>query len=147
MSIKISGALRDHLLVTGSLTGALTGMVIRIYAGTEPTLPEDSVSGNTLLCVISDNKTGSGLDFEATVSNGMLTKEGSQVWAGDCIDDGTATFYRLSGTGDTGGSSAVEKRVQGTVGIAGADLNVVSTSFVTDEEKRIDYYSIGMLVS
>lgn len=147
MSIKISGALRDHLLVTGSLTGALTGMIIRIYAGTEPTLPEDSISGNTLLCIISDNKTGTGLSFESSAINGMLTKEGSQVWAGDCIADGTATFYRLSGTGDTGGSSPSEKRVQGTVGLAGADLNVTTTSFVTDDEKRIDYYSIGMLVS
>lgn len=147
MSIKITGALRDHLLVTGSLTGALTGMIIRIYGGTVPSLPEDSISGNTLLCTISDNKTGSGLDFEAAAYNGLLTKEGSQVWAGDCAADGTATFYRLSGTGDTGGSSISEKRVQGTVGTAGADLNVTNTSFVTDEEKRIDYYSIGMLVS
>jgi hypothetical protein len=146
MSIQITGALRDHLLVTDSLTGALTGMIIRIYGGTVPSLPEDSISGNTLLCTISNNKTGTGLEFEATAYNGLLTKKGAQVWAGDCATDGTATFYRLSGTGDTGGLSLSEKRVQGTVGSAGADLNVTSVSFIEDEEKRIDYYSIGMLV-
>jgi hypothetical protein len=132
-------------MITGALRTALTDYVIRIYGGTVPTLPEDSIAGNTLLCTISDDDTGAGLDFEAAVTNGLLTKEGSQVWSGTCVADGTATFYRLVDSTDTGASSSSFRRVQGTVGLAGADLNVTNTSFVTDEEKRIDYFSIGML--
>ncbi len=53
MSIQISGALRDHLLATGSLYGAVNGMLIRIYAGAVPASPETDATGNTLLCTIS----------------------------------------------------------------------------------------------
>jgi hypothetical protein len=147
MSIKISGALRDSLLVTGSLRSAINGFYIRIYNGTPPTLPEDALSGNTLLCTITNNGTATGLTFESSVTDGMLLKTGSEVWSGTCVADGTATFYRLVSSSDTGASSSSAVRVQGTVGVAGADLNVTSTSFVTDDEKRVDFYAIGMLTS
>lgn len=147
MAIKISGALRDHLLITGSLTGALTGMIIRIYGGAVPALPEDSVAGNTLLCTISDDGTGTGLDFETSAVSGMLTKDGVQVWKGACTDTGTATFYRMVEISDSGIYSNTAKRMQGTVNTAGADLNVTSTAFTSGDEKRIDYFAVGMLVS
>ena len=147
MSIQISGALRDSLLVTGSLRSAVNGFILKIYNGTIPSLPEDSVAGNVLLCTISNDDSGIGLTFETAVTDGMLLKTGSEVWSGTCAATGTATFYRLVATGDTGGSSSSAVRVQGTVGIAGADLNVTSTSFETGDLKRVDYYAIGMLTS
>jgi hypothetical protein len=147
MSIQISGALRDSLLVSGSLRSAINGFYIRIYNGTPPTLPEDSVAGNVLLCTITNNGSATGLTFETSVTDGMLTKTASEVWSGTCGATGTATFYRLVSSSDTGLSSSSAIRVQGSVGVAGADLNVTSASFVTDDIKRIDYYAIGMLTS
>lgn len=147
MSIKITGALRDHMLVDGSLYAAVTGMVIRIYSGSVPTNPEDDTSGNTLLVTISTNGAGTGLAFEAAAANGMLTKAAAAVWSGTCAATGTATFYRLMAIADAGGSSSTAHRVQGTVGVAGADLNVTNDYFSVSEVKRIDYYVIGMLTS
>jgi archaellin len=77
----------------------------------------------------------------------MLTKAAAGVWTGNCVASGTATFYRLGAVSDTSAASSVALRIQGTVGLAGADLNVTSTTFTNGEEKRIDYYVIGMLTS
>lgn len=145
MAIKISGALRDHLLVDGSLYAALNGMVIRIYGGSVPASPEDDCSGNTLLVTISTNSTGTGLAFETTASNGMLTKQAAAVWSGNCVATGTATFYRLQAIADTTAASTTAHRVQGAVGVAGADLNVTNDYFVNADPKRIDYFVVGML--
>lgn len=147
MAIKISGALRDHLLATGSLYAAVNGMVIRIYGGAVPATPEADASGNTLLCTISTNSLGTGLAFETAPVNGMLSKAAAGIWSGDAVADGTATFYRLGALSDTAAASTTAKRIQGTVGLAGADLNVTDVEFVTAEEKRIDYFVIGMLTS
>lgn len=152
MSIMISGAFRDDLLDTGSLYDVLTGspgMVIYIFAGTVPASPEAAATSNTLLCTISTTGTGAALDFETSASSGVLPKASADVWSGICSDSGTATFYRLAPVGDThvedtGGTIL---RLQGTVGLAGADLNVTSTTFTASQEKRIDYYVIGMLTS
>jgi hypothetical protein len=145
MAIKISSGLRDHILATGSLRAAINGMVMRIYSGAVPAGPESDATGNTLLCTISTSGLGGGLQFEASPANGLLPKASADVWSGTCGATGTASFYRLVETGDTNGSSTSAKRVQGTVGLAGADLNVVNTTFTSSEEKRIDYYVIGML--
>lgn len=150
MSIQISGALRDYLLDTGSLYSALTsgsGSLLFIFGGTPPANPESSASGNPLLCVISNNSTGTMLTFESTASSGVLSKEAAGIWTGNCVATGTATFYRLAPLADTHGASTTLRRIQGTVGLAGADLNVTSTSFISGEEKRIDYYVLGMLTS
>lgn len=147
MSIKITGALRDHMLTDGSLYDSVNGMIIKIYAGSVPTNPEDDSSGNTLLVTISTNGGGTGLAFEATAQNGMLTKESAAVWSGTCVATGTATFYRLQAIADAGGTSTTAHRIQGTVGVAGADLNVTTDYFTTSEVKRIDYFVVGMLTS
>jgi hypothetical protein len=145
MAIKISGALRDHLLTAGSLYAAVNGMVLRIYAGVVPASPEADVSGNTLLCTISTNSLGTGLAFESAPVNGMLSKAAAGIWSGAAVADGAATFYRLGTLSDTAAASTTAKRIQGTVGLAGADLNVTDINFTTAEEKRIDYFVVGML--
>jgi hypothetical protein len=147
MSIQISTALRDHLLATGSLYNAVNGMLIRIYSGTVPASPEADATGNTLLCTISTSSSGTGLQFESAPVSGMLSKAAAGVWTGNCVASGTATFYRLGAVADTAAASTTAKRIQGTVGLAGADLNVTSTTFTNGEEKRIDYFVVGMLTS
>jgi hypothetical protein len=147
MAISISGALRDNLLDTGSLYESVNGMLIYIFAGTVPANADASATGNTLLCTISTSGLGTGLQFETSASNGVLPKSASAVWSGTCSATGTATFYRLAAITDTHGVDLTKLRVQGTVGLAGADLNVTTTTFTSAEEKRIDYYVLGMLTS
>ena len=150
MSIQISGELRDYLLDTGSLYDAVTadgGMLLYIFSGTAPANPESSATGNTLLCVISNNSLGTALQFETTATDGVLAKLSSGLWTGDCLVTGTAAFYRLAPLTDDHAASTTKRRIQGTVGLAGADLNVTSLTFNSGEEKRIDYYVLGMLTS
>ncbi len=96
MAIKISGALRDHLLTAGSLYAAVNGMVLRIYAGVVPASPEADVSGNTLLCTISTNSLGTGLAFESAPVNGMLSKAAAGIWSGAAVGELSVLLGRIS---------------------------------------------------
>jgi hypothetical protein len=146
MSFKISTGLRDHLLITGSLKAALDGKVIRIYSGPEPASADAALSGNTLLCIISNDGDGSGLNMADTSSGGVLAKDASETWIGEIIANGTATFYRMSGLADAGGLSTTEVRIQGTIANAGEELNFSNVVFVDNDDntKSINSFYIAM---
>jgi hypothetical protein len=144
MSFKISTGLRNHMLVTGSVKSGMDGGVIKIYAGTEPADADASIGAATLLDTISNNDTGTGINFDATPTSGVLVKAPAEVWSGTCVASGTATFYRFVSLADDGTSSTTFKRMQGTVGVVGADLLVSSTAFVSANLRQINSFSAGM---
>jgi hypothetical protein len=94
MAVQLSSGLRDHMLVTGSFKSALDGGVLRIYAGTVPATADADISGNTLLCTISNNAAGTGINFETTVAAGVLTKAAAEVWRGQIVANGTPAELR-----------------------------------------------------
>jgi len=143
MAFKFSTGFRDNLLDTGSLKAQLDTGLIKIYSGTVPATADDSLGAAVLLTTISDNGTGTGLTMAAAASEGVLTKDLTQVWKGTNAATGTASFFRFVQSADTGGLSTSEVRVQGTVGLAGADMNLSSVSLVASEEQLIDYFSIA----
>ena len=143
MALKLSTGARDHLLITGPMKTALDGGVIRIYNGTPPATADAALSGNTLLCTISDNSTGAGLNMNTVSAGGVLGKSTSQVWAGSIVANGTASFYRFVPIADDGTLSTTAKRIQGTVGTAGADLNFSSVTFVSGNSKSIDTFDVA----
>ena len=142
MAIKVSTGLRDSLLGTESLKTSLDGGFIKIYSGTAPVTADDAETG-TLLVTVSVDDTGTGLTFDAP-SGGTMQKAAAEVWSGTIAVTGTATHYRYIQSGDTGGSSTTEKRIQGTVGTSGADLNLSNTSLSAGALQTIDAYSITM---
>jgi hypothetical protein len=144
MSFKISTALRNHMLATGSVKSAMDGGVIKIYAGTEPVDADAAIGSATLLCTISNNDAGTGINFDATPTSGVLVKATAEVWSGTCAASGTATFYRFVSLTDDGTSSTSFKRMQGTVGVVGADLLVSSTAFVSANLRQINSFAAGM---
>lgn len=143
MSLKISTGLRDHLLVTGSFKSAVDGGVIRVYNGAVPATADAALSGNTLLVTISNNSAGTGITMDAASASGVLGKNPAEVWSGDPVANGTATFYRYSPLVDDGTLSTTIKRVQGTAGSAGFDLNFSNTTVAVGTPKRIDTYDIA----
>lgn len=143
MSLKISTGVRDHLLVTGSLKAAVDGGVIRVYNGPIPATADAALSGNTLLVTISNNDAGTGITMNAASASGVLGKNSAEVWSGTVVANGTPTFYRFSSLTDDFLLSTTAKRVQGTAGSAGFDLNFANTTFVTGEVKRVDTYDIA----
>ncbi len=144
MTIKTSTGLRNAMLDSESLKDALHLGTLKIYAGTVPANADAALGGATLLCTVSNASGGTGLTMEAAAVDGVLVKESSEVWSGVNAATGVATFYRFVAVGDDGTSSTTQARVQGTVGTAGADLNLSSTSLVSAATQTVDFYSIAL---
>ena len=141
MTIKASTGLRDGALGDSSIKDLLDLGFIDIYAGAVPATADADVTGHTKLCRISLNSTGDGLEMDPP-SGGIMSKPSADVWSGVNLATGTATFYRHVGASDTGALSTTEPRLQGTVGVAGADINLASVALVSAANQPIDSYHI-----
>lgn len=144
MTLKSSTGLKNGVLATGSLRSMLSGGKIRIFAGSAPADADGAETG-TLLCVISLNGGATGLSFEASAVAGALSKAAAETWSGTNVASGTATHYRFVAPGDTGEASTTQARLQGTVGVIGADLNLSSVSLTSGAPQTVDYYSVTLL--
>ena len=151
MALKFSTGLRNQLWDTGCLKAILEagdGGCINVYAApSAPATADDAVTG-TLLWTITKGgaatgTAGSTLEFEASAVDGVLSKA-ADVWAGVVATTGTAKYYRHVATGDDGTLSTTQPRIQGTVGIAGADMNLSSISLTSGATRTIDFASIAM---
>ena len=141
MTIKASTGLRDGALGDSSIKDLLDLGFIDIYAGAVPATADADVTGHTKLCRISFNSTGDGLEMDPP-SGGIMSKPSGDVWSGTNLATGTATFYRHVGASDTGALSTTEPRLQGTIGVAGADINLASVALVAASLQPIDTYHI-----
>ena len=144
MAIQFSSGLRDHLLISGSFKSALDGGVIRIYAGTMPATADADSSSLTVLCTISLDATGTGLTWGSTVTAGILSKNTAEIWRGLIGTTGTATFFRFMAISDTGAASTTAKRVQGTIGLVGADLNFSNVNLVAGNYRVIGSLNVTL---
>lgn len=144
MTFKVSTGLRNALLTDDSFAGIMANAKLRIYAGPVPTTADAALSGNTLLCEVSDDDMGTPLAFEAAAVDGTLSKLSSQVWSGENVANGTASFYRLVNTADTGTLSTSAPRVQGSIGVAGADMNISNPTLVALALQPVDYFSVAL---
>jgi len=144
MALKTSTGLRDKLLVTGSLRTIFAAGFVRIYSGTVPATADDAVTSGNLLCTITINDTGVGVNFETTASGGVLSKLATETWKGTNAATGIATFFRHVTASDTGVTSTTEARMQGLISTAGAELNFSSTGLTANAVQTIDYYSVAL---
>jgi hypothetical protein len=145
MTIKTSTGLRNKMLDTGSLKSRLALGFIKIYSGAEPATADAAVTG-TLLCTVSVSGGGTGLSLDTAAASGVLAKS-AEVWSGAIVATDVAGYYRFSAAGDTGASSTTEERIQGSVAMAGGDLNLSSTSLTTNASlsaQTIDYYVVSL---
>lgn len=143
MAIKTSTGLRNAMLATGSAKAALDGGRINIYAGAAPATADDAVGGATLLCAITLNSTGTGILFDTAAVNGVLAKKPSETWSGAVAATGTAAWYRHVAAADDGTLSTTAPRIQGTVALIGADLNI-DPNFISGQTKVIEHYVIAL---
>lgn len=142
--MKRSTGFRNAMLSTGAVP-ALTGKVIKIFGGsTIPGSADDALPvGATLLATISLDDTGNGLSF-ANPAGGQVTKSTSEVWSGSIIASGTATFFRMEDSADAGAASAAAIRIQGTIGLDGADMNFGTTALVAGNVRQINVFVISV---
>lgn len=143
--MKRSTGLRNYMLTTGPLKGALDGTVIKIFNGLEPVSADAPLAGNQLLCTITRNGDGiTGLTLAAEAAGGQITKSTSEVWEGEIVASGTATFFRQESLADSGDNSNTAVRLQGTVSTVGADMNFSDVDFVPGDTRRINYYTAAI---
>lgn len=137
MSVKFSTALKNSILASGSIRAAMggnTGFILDIYTGSRPTSPDDVPNGS-LLVSLSNNGGGTGLTFETAAANGALPKTTAQVWKGTVVATGSAGWFRMRLTTENGtAASSTAMRVDGTIGVSGADLNMTNTAMQIGEE-------------
>lgn len=145
MGAKISTGLANAMLSGSGLKTALSGMVLRIYSGTEPATANDAIGAATLLATITVNGDGTTpLTFEANAVDGVLAKNSGEVWEGTAVASGTATFCRLLLSADADGTSTTAVRLQGDVGLAGRVLNLTSTAISVSAVQRVGSYAVAL---
>ena len=145
MALKASTGLRNRLMVTGSLKASLDGGLVRIYSGAEPLSADDALGAAVLLCTISNNSAGTGVTFATTTASaGVAQKTVAEVWSGVNAASGTASFYRHVAAGDTGVLSTTEARLQGSVAVAGSELNLSSVALVSAATQTVDFYNVAL---
>lgn len=147
MALKLSTGLRNKLLDTNPLRTIFNLGFLEVYSGTVPDSADASIGGATLLCRYSNNNTTTGITLAATASNGAITKNLGETWSKAAAGTGTATFWRLVAAGDDGTLSTTQARIQGTVGLAGADLNLSSLSYTATTVYTLDEFAVGIPAS
>lgn len=142
MTTSISPGLQALLLGSGGFKETMDGSEFRLYAGLVPAAAGDSIGAATLLCTVKNG--ASGVTFDDTTP-GVLLKPAAETWSGTNVASGTPSFYRLVKPADTGAASTSDVRVQGSVGVVGADLNISAGTLVSGAQQSISYYAVSLL--
>ena len=144
MPLKSSTGLRNQMLDTAPLRTILNLGVVNVYSGTTPATADDALGGAVLLYTLSNASTVTGLTFEPTASASVLAKKSTETWSGLNIAGGVASFYRHVAPGDTGVASTTQPRIQGSCGVAGADMNMTSTTMILGATTTQNFYTINL---
>jgi len=145
LTVRLSTALRTNLAGTTGFAATFANGVINIYSGTQPVDADAAVTGTLLGTVtlnsgaFTDGVATNGLTF-AAASGGVVSKSG--VWSFNGIAAGTAGWFRLRGNAaDSGLLSTVLPRLDGSVAISGADLNLSNIVIAIGAPTTVDSFT------
>ena len=144
MAFQVSTGLRNYMLDTGSFKAAMDLGLLRIYEGTVPTSVEDALGVATILCEVTVDGLGTGGTWEASAASGIISKNTAETWQGVNSDSGTATFFRFVQPVDTGTADPAELRIQGLVGLVGAELNLSSVTLTVGATQTINHFNVAL---
>ena len=141
-TINSSTGLRVAMLAGPGVKPSMDGSEIRIYGGIRPAAADDSLGAAVLLCTVRLGGS-TGIVFDATTS-GLLTKPSGDTWTGNNVASGTATWFRIVQPADTGAASTTAPRIQGSVGVVGADLNLDTVALISGLPTPVTSFNIGI---
>jgi hypothetical protein len=144
MALKLSTGTKTALAGTEGLKTIFDGGFLDIYTGGQPSSPDYAETGIKLIR-ISVSSGATGLTF-GTAAAGLLPKS-ADVWSGACILAGVGGYFRFYGTGGTSGSSASERRIDGNVGVSGADLPLTNATLALGATITIDEFTLEVPTS
>ncbi|MFM2253813.1 MAG: hypothetical protein RJB68_2150 [Pseudomonadota bacterium] len=143
--IRLSTKLRDNLVGTTGFASTFANGVIEIYTGSQPASADAAVTG-TLLGTVTLNSGAftpgtatNGLTF-AVASGGAVSKSG--VWSFNGVANGTAGWFRLKGNAvDAGALSTVLPRLDGSIAVSGANMNLSNIVIAVSAPNTIDSFT------
>lgn len=145
MTVRLSTKLRDNLAGTTGFASTFANGVIEIYSGAQPATADSAVTGTLLGTVtlasgaFTPGVSTNGLTF-AAASGGAVSKSG--VWSFNGIAAGTAGWFRLKGNAvDAGGISTVLPRLDGSIAVSGADMNLSNITIAIGAPNTIDTFT------
>lgn len=129
-NVKYSAVLKNAQQNAITTTLGASALLL-IYSGTQATNPDTAVGAQVLLATLTCNAT-----FAPAASGGVLTLNAITSGIGTAGAGGgtTATWFRLETSGGT-------PHIDGTVGIAGCDLNLNNTSIATGQTVSVSSFT------
>lgn len=142
MAIRLSTGTRNFILDSGLNTLFDTDGAINVYSGTIPADGDADVGAGTLLATLTFNSNWIG-----AASAGVMTL--AAIVSDTNVDaSGTAAWFRMHDVSEgPTGSSSTKKRIDGTVGTSGADLNFNTVTFVAGGTAAISSFTITLPAS
>lgn len=145
MTVRLSTKLRDNLAGTTGFASTFANGVIEIYSGAQPATADSAVTGTLLGTVtlasgaFTPGSPTNGLTF-AAASGGAVSKSG--VWSFNGVAVGTAGWFRLKGNAtDAGGASTTLPRMDGSIAVSGADLNLSNIAIAVSSPVTVDTFT------
>lgn len=145
MTVRLSTGLRTALAGTTGFGSAFANGVIEIYSGTQPATADAAVTGSLLGTVtlssgaFTPGVATNGLTF-AAASAGAISKSGT--WSFNGAANGTAGWFRLKANAvDAGAISTSAIRLDGSVAVSGADLNLSNIVIASGAPNTIDSFT------
>jgi hypothetical protein len=144
MTLRLSTKLRDNLAGTTGFSSTFANGVIEIYSGTQPATADAAVTGTLLGLVtlgsgaFTPGVSTNGLTFAAAAS-GAVAKSG--IWSFNGVAAGTAGWFRFKGNAtDAGAISTVLPRLDGSIAVSGADMNLSNITIAIGGPVTIDTF-------
>lgn len=128
----------------GSMKDIMQNGVIRVYSGAQPATPEAAVTGTLLIQItvasgaFAHGLEAGGIEFGDPVTN-YIEKCADEVWSGVGLAAGTAGWFRfVANPTDDGSLDTDLPRIDGTVGISGADAAISNTQIAVGATYTLD---------
>ena len=144
MTIRLSTGLRNNLAGTTGFAATFANGIIEIRTGSQPVSADNAATGTLLGTVtlasgaFTPGSTTNGLTFGAA-ADGAVSKSG--VWSMNGIAAGTAGWFRLKGNAlDNDLLSTTLPRLDGSVAVSGADMNLSNISITIGAPTTIDSF-------
>jgi hypothetical protein len=148
--ILLSTGLRQAMLDNIGFRSAFANGCLFLYTGAQPASADSAKSG-TLAVKITlaggifnfDDPTN-GLNFDSPI-NGVINKAAAEIWSGLGLVNDTIGWYRMCGNqNDDFGPSTYLCRMDGSVGVGGADLNLGTVGCKVNAPCTIDTFQWTM---
>lgn len=150
MTLRLSTKLRNNLVGTTGFASTFANGVIDIYSGSQPATADAAPTGTKLGrftlasgAFVAGTATN-GLTFAAAV-DGTVSKSG--IWSFSAgLANGTAGWFRMktnagADTDTDDSATKAQARLDGSIAVSGADINLSNLSITTATPITIDTFS------